>query len=272
MSIDFSLVLVIATAATGVVWGLWLLYLRQTGQSSVTAEDRRAAGERAESSPNAIREPIYVEYARSFFPVLLIVLVVLSFLYEPFRIPSSSMMPTLLIGDFIFVNKFVYGLRLPVLNTEIVDFGEPERGDVVVFRLPSDPSVNYIKRLIGLPGDEITYQNKRLYVNNEPVSLEYLGLYETDLGAEVRIARESLGAVEHDILLMPYQQSMEGTFVVPEGHYFMMGDNRDNSRDSRYPGVGFIPADYVVGRAERIWMNWDFPGSLQWRRIGMAIE
>jgi signal peptidase I len=159
-----------------------------------------------------------------------------------------------------------------VLNTEIVDFGEPKRGDVVVFRLPSDPNVNYIKRLIGLPGDEITYRNKRLYINNEPVNIEYLGLYETDLGAEVRIARESLGTVEHDILLMPYQQSMEGTFVVPEGHYFMMGDNRDNSRDSRYPGVGFIPADYVVGRAVRIWMNWDFPGSLQWRRIGMAIE
>ncbi|MFT4591814.1 MAG: signal peptidase I [Gammaproteobacteria bacterium] len=270
MSIDFSLVLVIATAVTGVVWGIWLVYLRQTGQSSVTAEDRRDAGEAL--SPNAIREPIYVEYARSFFPVLLIVLVVRSFLFEPFRIPSSSMMPTLLVGDFIFVNKFEYGLRLPVLNTEIVDFGEPKQGDVVVFRLPADPSVNYIKRLIGLPGDKITYRNKRLYVNNEPVSLEYLGLYETDLGAEVRIARESLGTVEHDILLMPYQQSMEGTFVVPEGHYFMMGDNRDNSRDSRYPGVGFIPADHVVGRAVRIWMNWDFPGSLQWRRIGMAIE
>jgi signal peptidase I len=270
MSIDFSLVLVLATLVTGVVWGAWIIYLWKTGKVGSTAEAREAGS--APESINAIHEPVLVEYARSFFPVLLIVLVVRSFLYEPFRIPSSSMMPTLLIGDFIFVNKYQYGLRLPVLNTEIVDFGEPEQGDVVVFRLPADPSTNYIKRLIGMPGDTITYRNKRLYVNNEPVNLEYLGLYDTDLGTEVRIAREYLEFVDHDILLMPYQKSMEGTFVVPEGHYFMMGDNRDNSRDSRYPGVGFIPADHVVGKAVRIWMNWDFPGSLQWRRIGMAVE
>jgi len=270
MSIDFSLILVLATLVTGVVWGGWLAYLRQTGQLGSTAEAREAG--RVPESANAIHEPVLVEYARSFFPVLLIVLVVRSFLYEPFRIPSSSMMPTLLIGDFIFVNKYEYGLRLPVLNTEIVDLGEPKQGDVVVFRLPADPSVNYIKRLIGMPGDKITYRNKRLYINDEQVPIEYIGLYETDLGTEVRIARESLEFVEHDLLLMPYQKSMEGTFMVPEGHYFMMGDNRDNSRDSRYQGVGFIPVENVVGRAVRIWMNWDFPGSLQWRRIGRAIE
>jgi signal peptidase I len=270
MTINFSLVLVLATLVTGVVWGAWLLYLRQTGQVGSTAEAREAG--RVPESINTVHEPVFVEYARSFFPVLLVVLVVRSFLYEPFRIPSSSMMPTLLIGDFIFVNKYEYGLRLPVLNTEIVDFGEPKQGDVVVFRLPADPSTNYIKRLIGMPGDKITYRNKRLYINDELVNLEYLGLYETDLGTEVRIAQESLEYVAHDVLLMPYQKSKEGTFVVPEGYYFMMGDNRDNSRDSRYPGVGFIPAENVVGRAVRIWMNWDFPASLQWRRIGMAIE
>ncbi len=272
MSIDFSLVLVVATFVTGVVWGGWLLYLKQTGQIGINADAKDADDTDVSASVNAVPEPILVEYARSFFPVLLVVLLVRSFFYEPFRIPSSSMMPTLLVGDFIFVNKFEYGLRLPVLNTEIVDFGEPEQGDVVVFRLPADPSTNYIKRLIGMPGDKITYRNKRLYVNNEPVKLEYEGLYETGLGTEVRIAREYLDGAEHDILLMPYQKSMEGTFVVPEGHYFMMGDNRDNSRDSRYPGVGFIPADHVVGRAVRIWMNWDFPGSLKWRRIAKAIE
>ena len=164
MAINFSLVLVLATLVTGVVWGAWLLYLRQTGQVGSTAEAREAG--RVPESINTVHEPVFVEYARSFFPVLLVVLVVRSFLYEPFRIPSSSMMQTLLIGDFIFVNKYEYGLRLPVLNTEIVDFGEPKQGDVVVFRLPADPSTNYIKRLIGMPGDKITYRNKRLYIND----------------------------------------------------------------------------------------------------------
>jgi len=274
---DFSLVLVVATAVSGVIWGIWLIWLKATNKTVL--EETEAVAEQVEgveASPNAVREPAVVEYARSFFPVLLVVLIVRSFLFEPFRIPSSSMMPTLLIGDFIFVNKYTYGLRLPVLNNEIVAMGDPERGDVVVFRLPSEPNTNYIKRLIGLPGDKITYRNKRLYINNEPVKLAFEGLYDSGLGTEVRIATESLDAgeatVDHSVLLMPYATSMEGTFVVPEGHYFMMGDNRDNSRDSRYPGVGFIPEDNIVGKAVRIWMNWDFPGSLQWRRIGQAIE
>jgi len=266
MIIDFSLILVLATFFSGVIWGGWLLF----GSKSAEVED----GDPVQESENklAAKEPVLVEYARSFFPVLLLVLVVRSFLFEPFRIPSSSMMPTLLIGDFIFVNKFSYGLRLPVTHTKVVELGEPQRGDVMVFRLPSQPSTNYIKRLVGLPGDRITYRNKRLYINNEPVSLTFKGLYETDLGSEVRIASESLDGLEHDVLLMPYQRSMEGTFVVPKGHYFMMGDNRDNSRDSRYPGVGFVPQENVVGKAVRIWMNWDFPGMPQWRRIGDPIQ
>ena len=180
------------------------------------------------------------------------------------------MVPTLLVGDFIFVNKYQYGLRLPVTNMKIIDLGDPKRGDVVVFKLPTDPSINYIKRLIGLPGDEIIYRNKRLSVNGELVPLVQEGPYGGDPAGANR-ATEQLGQVRHDVLLMPRQLSLEGTFTVPQGHFFMMGDNRDNSRDSRYPGVGFIPEENVVGKAVRIWMNWNFPGAPLWRRIGAPI-
>ena len=243
---DFALILVIATGVTGTIWALdtWLL------------KPQRVAQAHARSDPDGVREPILVEYARSFFPVILIVLLVRSFFYEPFRIPSSSMMPTLLVGDFIFVNKFVYGLRLPVLNTRIVDIGSPRRGDVVVFKLPSDPSTNYIKRLIGLPGDRIVYRNKRLSVNDEPVGLAPIGIYEDFGHAGAEHVREQLGEVVHDILLLPHRHGKEGVFVVPEGHYFFMGDNRDNSQDSRYRAVGPVPEDQIVGKAVRVWMNW----------------
>jgi signal peptidase I len=254
--VDFSLILVIATLVCGLVWGAYAAVTR--------ARPPLAAG----GQPRP--EPAIVEYARSFFPILLLVLVVRSFLFEPFRIPSSSMMPTLLIGDFIFVNKYVYGLRLPVINTKIFDVGEPRRGDVIVFRLPADPSTNYIKRLIGMPGDTIRYINKKLYVNDHPVEIMIRGRYDGDQAGAL-LAREQISGVEHDVLLMPGQQSLEGTFVVPPGHYFMMGDNRDNSRDSRYQGVGFIPEYRVVGKAVRIWMNWDFPRAPQWSRIGNPV-
>jgi signal peptidase I len=182
------------------------------------------------------------------------------------------MMPTLLVGDFIFVNKYVYGLRLPVVNTKIVDIGQPRRGDVIVFRLPSDPGVNYIKRLVGLPGDTIRYVNKKIYVNDQPVELVAEGVYDGEDQPDSLLLRERLGTVEHEILLLPGQRSLEGTFVVPPGHFFMMGDNRDNSRDSRYDGVGFIPEANVVGRAVRIWMNWDFPRLPKWSRIGGEVR
>lgn len=250
---DFSLILVVATALSGLIWALDVAWLRRC---------------RARES----REPVVVEYARSFFPILLLVLVVRSFLFEPFRIPSSSMVPTLLVGDFIFVNKYVYGLRLPVTNTKIVDIGAPRRGDVIVFRLPSEPSTNYIKRLVGLPGDTIRYANKKIYVNDEPVPLTMEGVYDGEGQPGALLLRERLGDVEHHILLLPGQRSLEGTFVVPPGHFFMMGDNRDNSRDSRYEGVGFIPEDHIVGRAVRIWMNWDFPGLPKWSRIGGEVR
>jgi len=253
---DFSLILVVLTMASGIIWGAEVLY-------------RRIRHSETPGEPSA---NLIVEYSRSFFPVLLLVLVVRSFLFEPFRIPSSSMVPTLLVGDFIFVNKFVYGLRLPVLHTKFVEFGEPERGDVIVFRLPSDPSVNYIKRLVGLPGDTIDYQNKRLYINGELVELVRKGEFARDSGPRALLATEVLGEATHDVLLEPFSMGREGRYKVPEGHYFMMGDNRDNSQDSRFPQVGFVPEENVVGKAVRIWMNWDFPGAPQWGRIGTKVQ
>ena len=253
---DFSLILVILTSVAGIIWVLEVLYRRVI---------RSDAG--LEPSENLV-----VEYSRSFLPVLMLVLVVRSFMYEPFRIPSSSMVPTLLVGDFIFVNKFTYGLRLPVVHSKILDIGEPERGDVMVFRLPSDPSVNYIKRLVGLPGDTIVVMNKRLSINTELVALERNGLFVRPGRSAALLAVEQLGDVSHQVLLEPMQSSREGTFVVPEGHYFMMGDNRDNSQDSRYPQVGFVPQENVVGKAVRIWMNWDFPSAPKWQRIATKVQ
>lgn len=208
-----------------------------------------------------------VEYARSFFPVLLFVLIIRSFIFEPFRIPSGSMMPTLLEGDFIFVQKFAYGLRLPVTETKVIETGSPKRGDVVVFRLPSDPSINYIKRVIGLPGDEVVYQRQRLTINGETVSLER----DKEATYEEPVFVEDLDGRLHDILVTnPQFSTRDGTYRVPEGHYFVMGDNRDRSRDSRF--IGAIPETYLVGEAVRVWMHfvpWHAP---EWRRIGMKIQ
>ncbi|HJP39144.1 MAG: signal peptidase I [Gammaproteobacteria bacterium] len=260
MTIDFSFILTMATALCGLVWGLYVLWLRW-GRNG-------GAGHQEENQ----KEPVLVEYARSFFPVLLIVLIVRSFLFEPFRIPSSSMVPTLLVGDFIFVNKFFYGLRLPVINNKFLDIGDPERGDVVVFRLPAEPSINYIKRLIGLPGDKVMYRNRRLYINGEIVASEAAGAYKGEGQPGALLYNEFLGEAEHGILLMPDRRSLEGTFIVPAGHYFMMGDNRDNSKDSRYQGVGLIPDGNIVGKAVLIWMNWKFTEMPRWDRIGHEIN
>jgi signal peptidase I len=258
MSVDFSLILVVVTALCGAIWGVDALLFKS----------RRPQAEEGQQP----HEPVVVEYARSFFPVLLIVLVVRSFLFEPFRIPSSSMVPTLLVGDFIFVNKYTYGLRLPVTNTKLVAIGDPERGDVIVFKLPADPGTNYIKRLVGLPGDTVRYHNRRLFINGEIVKAEDLGEYAGEGQPGALLYNEELGNAEHEILLMPGQRSLEGTFRVPEGHYFMMGDNRDNSKDSRYRGVGLIPDNKIVGKAVRIWMNWSIPEMPKWGRVGMSIK
>lgn len=258
---DFALILVVATGATGLVWLVDALLLRRRRLARI------AAGEIA-------GESIIVEYSRSFFPVLLLVLLLRSFLFEPFRIPSASMMPTLLTGDFIFVNKFAYGLRLPVLNTKIVEVGEPERGDVVVFRLPSDPSVNYIKRVVGLPGDDVEYDERRerITINGELIEIESMGPYPDEM--RYQLGQEVLGEHEHEVLLTGNRFGTGGVYHVPEGHYFMMGDNRDNSQDSRFDIVGFVPEENLVGRASRVWMSWRAPseGGPRWNRIGMGID
>jgi len=259
--LDFALILVIATFVTGVVWLLdGLTFARQ----------RRLAA----ASGEPVAEPVVVEYSKSFFPILLIVLVLRSFVFEPFRIPSGSMMPTLLTGDFIFVNKFSYGLRLPVLNTKIVDTGQAQRGDVVVFRYPSDPSMNYIKRVVGLPGDVVEYSvtDKTLTINGELMPLSIQDDYPDQSFTDIAI--ETLGSVEHEVLLRRHESKEGGTYRVPEGHYFMMGDNRDNSQDSRYDDVGFVPEENFVGKAEIIWMNWRSfsEGGPRWGRIGDSID
>lgn len=255
---DFALLLVVACVLSGLIWAADALWFR----------GRRVAAEGASA-----REPVIVEYSRSFFPIILIVLLVRSFAFEPFRIPSGSMMPTLLTGDFIFVSKWSYGLRLPVTNTLLLSTGEPQRGDVMVFRLPRDPAINYIKRVVGIPGDVVVYRGRQLWINGEPVPVQEVGPWPDAPHARVVLGTERLGEREHQVLWRPGGGSREGRFVVPDGHYFVMGDNRDNSTDSRYAEVGMIPDTLLVGRAERIWMSWDAtrPGVV-WQRIGQAIR
>lgn len=261
-----------AVLVTGLIWGLDLLLWkpkREAGLAKLKAE-----GAEAKVVESSYREPVLVEYARSFFPVILVVLLLRSFLVEPFRIPSGSMMPTLLAGDFILVNKFTYGIRLPALNTKVLEVSEPVRGDVVVFRYPKEPSVDYIKRVVGLPGDTVSYYGRQVYVNGQIARQQQEGTYTATgagflAGAELR--KEKLGDVQHNILIINGRPTVEGEFKVPAGHYFVMGDNRDNSNDSRY--WGFVPEQNLVGRAFMIWMNWDsIQNRVSWERIGNMIH
>ena len=251
MSINLALILTLLTAVTGIVVALdkfvW----------------KRAASENGGSSAMNV----LVEYSRSFFPVLLFVLVIRSFVFEPFRIPSGSMMPTLLQGDFIFVKKYSYGLRLPVTETKVLETGEPERGDVVVFRLPRDPTVNYIKRVVGLPGDTVVYERHQLTINGEPIVLEQ----HPEATPEDPRFVEQLGDRQHEILIENENYTRnDGAYLVPDGHYFVMGDNRDNSLDSRF--INAIPESHLVGEAVRIWMHMDGLSWPRWERIGAKIQ
>lgn len=266
MKPDFSLILVLLTGLTGLIWLIDSLFLK-----------RRRMDRAVQKSIKRPRDPVLIEYSRSLFPVLLIVLLFRSFLFEPFKIPSGSMIPTLLVGDFIVVNKFAYGLRLPVVHTKFVPIADPERGDVVVFRFPVDPKVNFIKRLVGLPGDTISYRDKRLYINGEELRVETQGRYtssETKCATPrpdaIRLS-ESLGPVTHEILIHEGSGSKDGQWTVPEGHYFVMGDNRDRSNDSRV--WGFVPEENLMGRAVGIWLNFDYTkGCGDLSRVGDGIH
>jgi signal peptidase I len=262
MQFDFAAVLVLLAFITGSIWVLDKLVLAP--RRALVKSTEQGAGQEVESRKS--RLPWYVDFSHSFFPVIVAVLVLRSFVVEPFRIPSGSMMPTLLDGDFILVNKFAFGVRLPVLNTKILDTGEPRRGEVAVFRYPEDPSVAFIKRIVGLPGDLLEYRDKRLYVNGAPVPAESEGVVN---GYEQRL--EQLGDTRHYIQLSQGQNNRSWQYTVPAGHYFAMGDNRDNSRDSRYWGP--LPEQNLIGKAFLIWMNWDcitFRGNCN--RIGRSIK
>jgi signal peptidase I len=277
MDINFPLVLVVLVFVSGSVWLLDHFFLAtnrraasglvdsQFSEANLDDDNLQLAYDQAKQA--AAREPWPVEYSKSFFPVLFVVLILRSFLFEPFQIPSGSMIPTLRIGDFILVNKFTYGIRLPVVRTKIIDINDPKRGDVMVFFPPHVP-IYYIKRVVGLPGDEIRYINNVLYVNGEKMPQQLLASLPPNQ-PQFQIMKESLAGVEHEMRknVIPGRLSRQGTWVVPEGHYFMMGDNRDNSSDSREWGP--VPEENIVGKAFATWMHWDSFLSLpNFKRVG----
>ncbi|WP_133479955.1 signal peptidase I [Cognatilysobacter segetis] len=262
----FEIILVALTLVSALIWLADKLFLAR----------RRAA---REGLLEAGDEPLLVDYAKSFFPVLAAVLVLRSFVAEPFRIPSNSMMPTLLTGDFILVNKFSYGLRLPITNAKVVPIGEPNRGDVVVFKPPHHPEQDWIKRIIGLPGDRIAYRDHQLFLNGQPVQVQPVGVYQgVGNGAEMTGAEEMTEALPtrpHRVLERTdlIRADGQGEWVVPPAHYFVMGDNRDNSEDSRY--WGFLPEANLRGKAFLIWLNcegWFCSGAFDASRIGNTIQ
>lgn len=280
MAAYFSLILVIVTLCSGLIWmaDAWLLAPKRREKLAMAqAVDAEISEESAEK---ITREPAIVETSRSIFPVIAFVLILRSFIYEPFQIPSGSMMPTLLVGDFILVEKFTYGLKDPVWRSQLVDNGKPQRGDVAVFKYPVDPRIDYIKRVIGLPGDRVVYRNKQLYIQAacaegveqcpELTEVARVGVNQGEFsqnGVPLSRHTETLGEVSHDILINPqrpdplgyyYREGKlpVGEFIIPEGQYFMMGDNRDNSTDSRF--WGFVPEENLVGKAVAIWISFEF--------------
>lgn len=292
MSVDFlvknfALILFVLMVVTGIIWAIdsfvWSKRRKTLAESALAqaggVEQLTAEQKDAIAAP-IMRQPTWVEYTGSFFPVIALVFILRSFLFEPFKIPSGSMLPTLYVGDFILVNKFTYGIRLPIVGTKIIDINTPQRGDVMVFKYPVDPTVDYIKRVVGVPGDVVTYKNKRLSINGVQVGYETQNQFLHD-GQELRYSAqflEDLTGVKHRILNndlnppgnprlnFPQSELCESDFEgfsckVPAGHYFMMGDNRDDSQDSRY--WGFVPDANIVGKAVFIWMN-----SSDLKRIG----
>ncbi|MEM1261821.1 MAG: signal peptidase I [Pseudomonadota bacterium] len=254
MAFNLELILVALTAITGVmsIWYWWQV------RNDATLPERTAGG--------------YGEFLRSFFPVLLLVLVLRSFIFEPFRIPSGSMKPTLLEGDFVFVSKYSYGVRLPLSHTKLFATSLPQRGDVAVFRKPSKPDDNYIKRVIGLPGDRIEYRQGQLTINGELIKLEPAGRFEDERGTRGDVFTEFLPDRPHAVLDIDSRVPRDAVVRVPDNCYFMMGDNRENSTDSRFRSVGCVDEKYLVGRAGRIWFNFEWGRWPRWSRIGTKIE
>lgn len=301
MASNFALILVLVTLVTGIIWACdkWIWAPQRARK---IAEAQTAYGNKVDEAAlaRAAKVPGWIEQARSIFPVIAVVLVLRSFIYEPFQIPSGSMMPTLLVGDFILVEKFAYGLKEPVGNTTLIATGQPKRGDVVVFKYPEDTRIDYIKRVIGLPGDRIVYQDKQLFIKTAcddeacpdfaPVEQSFIQAGEfSQMGIELERFTESLSEPAHDILRNPllpdrvtayYRQpnTAVNEWVVPAGHYFTMGDNRDNSTDSRF--WGFVPQENLVGKAVAIWVSFEFdrnadswlpawvPSNIRFSRIG----
>lgn len=250
---NFALILVILTAVTGVIYFLdWVFWSK-----------KRKTGEK----PNYL-----IEFSRSFFAVFLIVLLLRSFLIEPFRIPSGSLEPTLLVGDFVAVNKFAYGFRLPVIEKKVLPVANPKTGEVAVFRWPPDPSFDYIKRVIGVPGDKVSYHNKVLTINGKEAARTFVE-YTVDesSGKPVAKYKENLNGVVHDIFIRADVPAQDFEVTVPAGAYFMMGDNRDDSADSRF--WGFVPDNYLRGKAFLVWMSWNGKTTnLRWSKIGSLIR
>lgn len=263
----------ISVALTGLVWVIDVLFLAKPRKLAVAQVERQfdeVPQEAKQQDPTyrtamerALKEPLIVEYSKSFFPILAIVFVLRSFLIEPFKIPSESMVPTLEVGDFIAVNKYAYGIRLPVFRSKIIELGNPERGDVVVFFPPHEDRY-FIKRLVGLPGDKVQYRDNVLYVNGTLVPQELVGedpvnRHGSACWTNYQIVNESIDGEKHLVRKCPTAGKSwnDRTWIVPEGHYFMMGDNRDNSLDSRVWTDPFVPDENIVGKAFAIWMHWD---------------
>lgn len=249
---NFALILLILSVITGLIALADILYFEKR---------------RKEQKPNKL-----IEQSRSFFPVFITVLCLRSFLIEPFRIPTGSLEPTLRVGDFVAVNKFAYGVRLPVWEKKVIPIAEPKLGDIAVFRWPPDPRYDYIKRVIGVPGDVIRYHHKQLTINGVKASTKFIK-YTTDesSGQVVAKYREALGTVTHDIFIRPSVPGRDFTVTVPAGQYFMMGDNRDDSADSRF--WGFVDERYLRGRAWLVWMSWNKQTmNVRWNRVGQVIH
>lgn len=270
MNFNFELILFYAVVVTGLITLFDIIFL---------AKKRKKNYEKlASTTPNLpdMKLPIIIDYARAFFPILIIVFLLRAFLYEPFRIPSGSLEPTLSTGDFILVNKFHYGIRLPVIHTKLYSLDVPKRGDIIVFRWPPNPSIDFIKRVIGVPGDHISYIGKTLYINGEKIPQDYIKdtftYDENGDRLDVLEKEENLLGVKHAIYQTADKPNDDlNDIIVPEGMYFAMGDNRDNSADSRY--WGFVPDENIVGKANYVWMSWDsIKHNVRWKRIGTKIN